>query len=135
MVNYLPCLVAYAHVCCIVWIGPDQHIVQNTTHNGGSINWIANHKASRDLKESWSEPGSIDDAVALVKDWDPTIVNTMKLSTSRSSLQICQGNSTSIAPSCLDWLIVYRDPLPTWISKTGNVALMGDAAQYVFLHV
>jgi len=94
-----------------VWIGPDKHVVQNTCKGGKEFNWIANHKASKDLGESWSEPGSIEDAVASVEGWDPTIVNAMKLT-----------------PSCLDWLIVYRDPLPTWISKTGTVTLIGDAA-------
>lgn len=49
------------------------HVVQNTTHDGASINWIASHKADRDLKESWSAPGKIEDAVALVKGWDPVI--------------------------------------------------------------
>ena len=94
------------------------HVVQNTTHDGAQINWIASHKADRDLKESWSAPGKVEDALDLVTGWDPTIRRVMELT-----------------PSCLDWLIVYRDPLPTWISKTGNVALMGDAAQYGFLHV
>lgn len=31
-------------------------------------------------------------------------------------------------PTCLDWKIVYRTPLPTWVSKSGKIALIGDAA-------
>jgi len=34
----------------------------------------------------------------------------------------------SKAPSCIDWKLVYRDPLPTWISKGARLALIGDAA-------
>jgi 2-polyprenyl-6-methoxyphenol hydroxylase-like FAD-dependent oxidoreductase len=31
-------------------------------------------------------------------------------------------------PSLVDWKLVYRDPLPTWVSKYGRIALLGDAA-------
>jgi 2-polyprenyl-6-methoxyphenol hydroxylase-like FAD-dependent oxidoreductase len=31
-------------------------------------------------------------------------------------------------PSCLDWKLVYRDPLPTWISEHARIALIGDSA-------
>ncbi|GAA5970679.1 hypothetical protein JCM11641_007397 [Rhodosporidiobolus odoratus] len=94
-----------------IWIGKDLHIVQNTCRDGGDFNWIITHKDNEDIAESWQQPGKVEDAVALVKDWDPTIVNAMKLT-----------------PSCLDWKIVYRDPLPTWVSKSGKVVLLGDSA-------
>ncbi|GAA6014850.1 hypothetical protein JCM10207_002201 [Rhodosporidiobolus poonsookiae] len=94
-----------------IWIGKDLHIVCNTCRGGEDFNWIITHKDDEDIAESWSQPGNVEDAVALVKDWDPTIVNAMKLT-----------------PSCLDWKIVYREPLPTWISKSGKVVLLGDSA-------
>lgn len=28
----------------------------------------------------------------------------------------------------MDWKLVYRDPLPTWVSEHGRIALLGDAA-------
>ena len=31
-------------------------------------------------------------------------------------------------PSLVDWKLVYRDPLPTWVSPHGRIALLGDAA-------
>ncbi|GAA5821892.1 hypothetical protein JCM3770_002648 [Rhodotorula araucariae] len=94
-----------------IWIGADIHIVQNTCRNGNDFNWIITHKDEADIPESWSQPGDVADAVSLVSNWDPTIVNAMKLT-----------------PSCLDWKIVYREPLPTWISKSGKVVLLGDSA-------
>ncbi|GAA6034655.1 hypothetical protein JCM8097_001101 [Rhodosporidiobolus ruineniae] len=94
-----------------IWIGKDLHIVQNTCHDGEEFNWIITHKDDEDIAESWSQPGDVKDAVSLVEEWDPTIVNAMRLT-----------------PSCLDWKIVYRDPLPTWISKSGKVVLLGDSA-------
>ncbi|BGP23933.1 hypothetical protein JCM10295v2_002834 [Rhodotorula toruloides] len=94
-----------------IWIGKDLHIVQNTCRNGGDFNWIITHKDDEDIAESWSQPGKVEDAVALVREWDPTIVEAMRLT-----------------PSCLDWKIVYREPLSTWISKSGKVVLLGDSA-------
>ena len=32
------------------------------------------------------------------------------------------------APNCIDWKLVYRDPLPTWVSKEARLCLIGDAA-------
>lgn len=34
----------------------------------------------------------------------------------------------SATPSLVDWKLVYRDPLPTWISPLSRIALIGDAA-------
>ncbi|KZT51429.1 FAD/NAD(P)-binding domain-containing protein [Calocera cornea HHB12733] len=97
--------------CMNVWIGPDLHIVQNTCKDGEEFNWIITHKDEADILESWSQPGDPKEAVKLVADWDPTIVNAMKLT-----------------ETCLDWKIVYREPLPTWISRSGKVCLLGDSA-------
>ncbi|GAA5841476.1 hypothetical protein JCM11251_007153 [Rhodosporidiobolus azoricus] len=94
-----------------IWIGQNLHIVQNTCRDGQDFNWIVTHKDDEDIAESWSQPGRVEDAVALVQDWDATIVNGMKLT-----------------PSCLDWKIVYRGPIPTWVSKSGKIVLLGDSA-------
>jgi len=34
----------------------------------------------------------------------------------------------SKTPSLVDWKLVYRDPLPTWVSKHGRICLLGDSA-------
>jgi hypothetical protein len=31
-------------------------------------------------------------------------------------------------PNCLDWKICYRDPLPTWVSESHKIVLLGDSA-------
>lgn len=31
-------------------------------------------------------------------------------------------------PSLVDWKLVYRDPLPRWVSDHGRIALLGDSA-------
>ena len=64
-----------------------------------------------DIEESWSFPGNMNDVLAVVDGWDPRCTAIL-----------------SKAPSCVDWKLVYRDPLPTWISKGARLALIGDAA-------
>jgi len=95
--------------CLNVWIGEDMHIVQNTLKDGEEFNWILTHKDERQIKESWFQPGDMDDVKRLIADWDPTIVQAISHTT-----------------ECLDWLICYRDPVPTWVSKSGKICLIGD---------
>jgi len=93
-----------------IWIGSDMHLVQNTLRNGEEFNWILTHKDSADIKESWFTEGNMADVRELVKDWDPAIVSAVNLT-----------------QSCLDWKICYRAPIPTWVSKSGRIALIGDS--------
>ncbi|KAL1850575.1 hypothetical protein Plec18170_006860 [Paecilomyces lecythidis] len=98
------------HDCVNIWIGEDMHLVQNTLRDGGEFNWIITHKDTEDIKESWFQPGDMDDVRRLVKGWDPTITSAI-----------------NVTPSCLDWKICYRAPLPTWTSKSGKIVLLGDS--------
>ncbi|KAF8251275.1 FAD/NAD(P)-binding domain-containing protein [Wilcoxina mikolae CBS 423.85] len=96
--------------CVNIWIGHDMHLVQNTLRDGEEFNWILTHKDTTDIAESWFQPGNMEDVKALVADWDPQIVAAV--------------NET---PSCLDWKICYRDPIPTWVSSSSTIALLGDS--------
>jgi 2-polyprenyl-6-methoxyphenol hydroxylase-like FAD-dependent oxidoreductase len=66
-----------------------------------------------DIDESWSFPGKIKDVLEVVKDWDPACAAIIN-KTPESEL--------------VDWKLVYRDPLPTWVSKEARTALLGDSA-------
>lgn len=66
-----------------------------------------------DVEESWSAPGYVEEAVKAVKDWAP-IVHAIIRATPEERL--------------VDWKLVFRDPLPTWISPKRRIALIGDAA-------
>ncbi|KAL1984018.1 hypothetical protein VTN96DRAFT_9703 [Rasamsonia emersonii] len=96
--------------CVNIWIGEDMHLVQNTLRDGEEFNWIITHKDTEDIKESWFQPGNMDDVRKLVEGWDETITSAIR-----------------VTPSCLDWKICYRAPLPTWVSKSGKIALLGDS--------
>ncbi|KAH8926031.1 FAD/NAD(P)-binding domain-containing protein [Atractiella rhizophila] len=95
------------------WIGPDVHIIIASIKGGKEINWVMTHKDVADVEESWSAPGKVEDALKVVEGWDPVVVSFVK-NTPRDSI--------------VDWKLVYRDPLPTWVSPTGRCALLGDAA-------
>ncbi|CAI4214044.1 unnamed protein product [Parascedosporium putredinis] len=95
------------------WIGQDVHFLFSTIKGGKNCSWVLTHKDDHDIDESWSFPGKIEDVKAVLKDWDP----------------LCTAIIEKTPPSALvDWKLVYRDPLPKWISKHGRIALLGDSA-------
>lgn len=95
-------------------IGKDTHLVQNTLRGGKEFNWIITRKlsdeADMEIKESWFQEGHLSDVLAHVTELDPRIVAAIQKT-----------------PSLLDWKICYRDPLPTWVSKSHKIALLGDS--------
>jgi len=93
------------------WIGEDVHFLVTCLKNAEDVCWVITHKDDADIEESWSFPGKIEDVVSIVKNWDPRCAAII-----------------SKAPSAVDWKLVYRDPLPTWVSKQGRLALIGDSA-------
>ncbi|KAK3717073.1 hypothetical protein LTR37_006128 [Vermiconidia calcicola] len=95
------------------WLGPDIHFLAASIKNGKEFSWVFTHKDTRDVDEGWSEPGDVDDACRILEGWDPA-VHAMVRMTPPEKL--------------VDWKLVYRDPLPTWISPKARTALIGDAA-------
>ncbi|ETW79363.1 hypothetical protein HETIRDRAFT_50323 [Heterobasidion irregulare TC 32-1] len=84
------------------WIGQDVHFLTSNCKNGTD---------DADISESWSFPGEKSAVLDIVKDWDPRCAAIL-----------------SKAPAFVDWKLVYREPLPTWISPGARLALIGDAA-------
>lgn len=93
------------------WIGPDVHFLFSTIKNGSDCCWVLTHKDDHDIDESWSFPGKIEDVFQVLEGWDPT----------------CKA-IVEKTPSLVDWKLVYRDPLPTWVSKNRRILLLGDSA-------
>lgn len=102
------------HDCVNIWIGLDTHLVQNTLRDGEEFNWIItrklSHEADMEIKESWFQEGDMADVRKHIQGLDPRIAAAVEKT-----------------PALLDWKICYRDPLPTWISKQHNIALLGDS--------
>ncbi|KAI0312111.1 monooxygenase [Amylostereum chailletii] len=93
------------------WIGPDVHMLASNSKKGNAMVCVLTHKDDAEIEESWSFPGKREDALAVVKGWDPRCTAIL-----------------SKVPSFVDWKLVYREPLPTWLSKGAHCALIGDAA-------
>ncbi|KAG2340006.1 monooxygenase [Suillus weaverae] len=93
------------------WIGKDVHIIVSSSRGGKTICWFLTHKDNAAVDGDWSSPGKIEDVLDIVKDWDPRCAAVI-----------------SKTPSCIDWKLLVHDPLPTWVSKSGRVVLIGDAA-------
>lgn len=95
------------------WLGRDIHFLASALKNGTEMSWVFTHKDDRDVDEGWSEPGNHEDACRILEGWDP-IVHTMVKLTPPDKM--------------VDWKLVYRDPLPTWVSPEARTVLIGDAA-------
>ncbi|EPQ61259.1 FAD/NAD P-binding domain-containing protein [Gloeophyllum trabeum ATCC 11539] len=93
------------------WIGKDVHFLAHSSSGGKKLSNVITHKDDADIAESWSFPGKMEDCLKIVEGWDPRCAALL-----------------SKAPSLVDWKLVYRDPMPTWISKGARLALIGDAA-------
>lgn len=95
------------------WIGPDMHFLFSTIKNGSDCCWVLTHPDTHDIKESWSFPGKLSEVKEAIKDWDPLVTRIVE-KTPEDQL--------------VDWKLVYRDPLPTWVSPKARVLLLGDSA-------
>jgi len=95
------------------WLGPDIHFLAASIKNGKEFSWVCTHRDERDVDEGWSEPGSHEDACRILEGWDPAVHAIVRMTPPEK---------------LVDWKLVYRDPLPTWTSPKGRIALIGDAA-------
>ncbi|KAL3707790.1 hypothetical protein TMatcc_005772 [Talaromyces marneffei ATCC 18224] len=93
------------------WIGPDVHFLFSTIKNGSDCCWVLTHRDEADIDESWSFPGKLEDVYKVLEGWDP----------------MCKA-IVEKTPSVVDWKLVYRDPLPRWVSDKGRITLLGDSA-------
>jgi 2-polyprenyl-6-methoxyphenol hydroxylase-like FAD-dependent oxidoreductase len=74
---------------------------------------VLTHPDEHDIDESWSFPGKLSEVLEAVKTWDPMCTRIIE-KTPEERL--------------VDWKLVYRDPLPTWVSPRGRILLLGDSA-------
>ncbi|KAI1292542.1 putative monooxygenase [Xylaria venustula] len=91
----------------VAWLGPDVHFIAASVKNGKDFSWD-----EQDIEESWSFEAPLSDARKVLEGWDPVIQKILDKTPS----------------PLIDWKLVYRDPLPTWISARRRIALIGDSA-------
>ncbi|KAI5858235.1 putative monooxygenase [Durotheca rogersii] len=96
----------------IAWLGPDVHFIAACMKGGKDFSWVCTHKDDQDIEESWQLEAPLEDARKVLEGWDPIVQKILDKTPS----------------PLIDWKLVYRDPLPTWISAGRRIALIGDSA-------
>ncbi|KAH8197231.1 hypothetical protein TruAng_008589 [Truncatella angustata] len=96
----------------VAWLGPDVHFIAATLKSGQDISWVCTHRDNQDIGESWQWEAPLSDARKVLRGWEPNIQRILDRT----------------PEPLIDWKLVYRDPLATWISPKRRIALIGDAA-------
>ncbi|KAF9236355.1 FAD/NAD(P)-binding domain-containing protein [Melanogaster broomeanus] len=91
------------------WLGPKRHIMAYNIRASKEYNLVLAHPDDGSL-ESWTAEGSADKMRAEFVGWEPRIQKLLAL-----------------IPSTLNWKLMDRAPLSTWVHKDGKLALLGDA--------
>jgi salicylate hydroxylase len=91
-----------------LWVGPGKHFVSYYLRGGDLVNFVAVQERTDWQKESWSEPGDINELRATFADWHPEVTELL-----------------SSAEDCFLWALFDRKPLKKWSDK--QVTLLGDA--------
>ncbi|KAG2121796.1 hypothetical protein BD769DRAFT_1650035 [Suillus cothurnatus] len=94
-----------------LWMGPGGHIVGYTIRAKKEFNLVMVHPDEAEWGvESWTAEGNVDKMKENYKRWSTTVRKLLAL-----------------VPSTLDWKLMDRDPLPSWIHKDGKLVLLGDS--------
>ncbi|KAK3500389.1 uncharacterized protein B0T23DRAFT_410149 [Neurospora hispaniola] len=95
------------------YIGPDIHFLVSSIKGGSEIKWVFTHIDDGNIEESWQFPGKPEEALAYLEGWCPVVRELVK---------------ATPPGRLIDYKLVYREPLPTFVSPKGRIALIGDAA-------
>ncbi|OQV09305.1 hypothetical protein CLAIMM_13439 [Cladophialophora immunda] len=97
------------------YIGQDMHCILGTCSGMRGVVWNITHKDIYDnVAESWSFPGKHEDVLSYVKGWNKRI-HDVAMATPKTQL--------------VDYKLVWRDPLPKWVSKNARYARASLAQQ------
>lgn len=95
----------------IIWMGPRGHIVGYNIRAKKEYNLVMLHPdEAEEAVESWTIKGNVEKMKECYKGWNTVIQKLLAL-----------------VPSTLDWKLMDREPLPSWIHKDGKLALLGDS--------
>ena len=91
-----------------LWVGPGKHFVSYYLRGGELVNFVAVQERTDWHKESWNEPGDINELRKTFSGWHPEVTELLMAT-----------------ESCFLWALFDRAPLKQWTDQ--NVALLGDA--------
>jgi 2-polyprenyl-6-methoxyphenol hydroxylase-like FAD-dependent oxidoreductase len=94
-------------------IGEDKHFLAAAIKGGKEFSWVLTHKDDADIDEDWQFPGDKEEVKRNLQGWAPVVHDIV---------------DATPADRLVDYKLVFRDPLPTFISPKARIALIGDAA-------
>jgi salicylate hydroxylase len=92
------------------WIGYQKHVMAYPIRQGAMYNLVMSHPGQA-ASGKWNEPGNLDEMKATYADFDPVIKRVL-----------------GKVKGCLKWKLADLPPLSSWVSESGRVVLIGDAA-------
>ena len=92
------------------WIGHRKHVMAYPIRHGTMYNLVMSHPGQA-AAGKWNEPGDLNKMKATYSNFDPVIKRVLEKVT-----------------DCLKWKLADLPPLTNWVSKSGTVVLIGDAA-------
>ncbi|KAI5818278.1 hypothetical protein BZA77DRAFT_307884 [Pyronema omphalodes] len=92
------------------WIGYRRHIMAYPIREGQLYNLVMSHPGAAAVGK-WNEPGNLDEMKAHYAGWDPILDKVLDK-----------------VKACLKWKLADLPVLSRWVSKSGKVVLIGDAA-------
>ncbi|CAK7235800.1 hypothetical protein SEUCBS140593_009403 [Sporothrix eucalyptigena] len=98
-----------------LWVAKDLHMLIYTWNKGKDLGWVLTHKDDQDIGESWSFPGKVEDVLQCLEEggFEQKLFEVVKATPPKR---------------LVDYKLVWRDPLKTWLSPSARIALIGDAA-------
>ncbi|EJP66829.1 MAK1-like monooxygenase [Beauveria bassiana ARSEF 2860] len=98
-----------------LWVTKDLHMIVYTWNKGRDIGWVLTHKDTEDIGESWSFPGKKADVLAC-------------LAQGGFEQRLSSVVEATPPANLVDYKLVWRDPLSTWLSPSARTVVIGDAA-------
>lgn len=93
------------------WMGPKAHVVTYYVKGGAAVNIVAVGESEQWIKESWTEPSSLEELLAAYEGWHPNLIRLFERTDPTQTFK---------------WGLFDRDPMERW--SKGRATLLGDAA-------
>ncbi|KAI9825138.1 MAG: hypothetical protein M1819_000596 [Sarea resinae] len=93
------------------WMGPQHLVISGPSSDNDQYSIALYHPSSTGTAGDWKKAGDVAHMRETFKDFAPAL---------RKVLDLVDGS--------LVWKVVEVPPLPSWISKGGNIVIIGDAA-------
>lgn len=93
------------------WMGPKAHVVTYYVKAGAAVNIVAVNETRDWVKESWTEPSTLEDLLAAYQGWHSDLIRLFEMTDPAQTFK---------------WGLFDRDPMTRW--SRGRVTLLGDAA-------